>query len=255
MIQITVVAEAYSRHEPTTPRSEAPFLLGPTSVKLASSLLRAAMEDIVAGRARDVPAWTAAMAEAADDVDAVALLFSAASRYVGRSALALTREDTERLRDLGVSWALTRWALDDVARGTLLLRAAEALDGPMLQAVVDRCYGDGDIRERQAILRSLPLLPYPERFLAIAADAARSGVLPVFEAIACENPYPAAHLPTKNFNQMVVAALSSGIALDRIVGLGTRVTPDLVRQANEWAAERRSASRSVPADLEYLTAA
>jgi hypothetical protein len=256
MIQITVVVEAHASHELASPRTKALFLLGARAVKLARPLLLlTAMDDIVAGRARDVGAWTAAMADAADGAEAVTALFSAASRYAGRSALALTRDDTERLRGLGVTWPLTRWALDDFARGTLLLRAAETLDGAALQAVVDHCYGRGDIRERQAVLRALPLLPHPERFLALAADAARSTVMPVFEAIACENPYPAAYFPVMNFNHMVVAALSGGISLDRVVGLGERVTPDLVRLANEWAAERRSASRSVPADLHYLTAA
>ena len=218
-------------------------------------LLLTAMDDIVAGRARDVGAWTAVMASAADGVDAVVSLFGAASRYAGRSALALTRNEAERLRGLGVHWPLTRWALDDCARATLLLRAGQALDGPSLQAVVHHCYGRGDIRERQAILRALPLLQHSGRFLALAADAARSTVLALFEAVACENPYPAEHFPQLNFNHMVVAALANGIALDRIVDLGGRVTSDLVRLANEWAAERRSASRSVPADLHDLTAA
>ena len=53
-------------------------------------------------------------------------------------------------------------------------------------------------------------------------DAARSGVPPLFEAIACENPYPAAHFPALNFNHLVLQALVTGVALDRIVGLGAR---------------------------------
>jgi hypothetical protein len=54
---------------------------------------------------------------------------------------------------------------------------------------------------------------------------------------------------------MVRQALVTGVALDRVVGLGARVTPELVRMANEYAAERRAAGRSVPADLDYITEA
>ena len=38
------------------------------------------------------------------------------------------------------------------------------------------------------------LLPGPEQFLPIAVDACRTNILPLFEAIACENPYPDAVL-------------------------------------------------------------
>jgi hypothetical protein len=75
----------------------------------------------------------------------------------------------------------------------------------------------------------------------------------VFEAIACENPYPAAHFPELNFNQMVLKALFTGVALERVIGLDGRVTPELARMANDYASERRAAGRSVPADIWRVT--
>ena len=47
------------------------------------------------------------------------------------------------------------------------------------------------------------------------------------EAIACENRYPARHFPEHGFNQMVVKAMFTGVALARILELeegGLRVT-------------------------------
>lgn len=152
-----------------------------------------------------------------------------------------------------MTWSLARWAVDDLARAALLLRAGEALPPEGLTAVADRAYHAGDTREQQAVLRTLPLLPHADRFLALAVDAERSGIAPIFEAIACENPYPAVHFPALNFNHMVLTALVTGVALDRMVGLGARVTPELVRMANDYAVERRTARRSVPADLDYIT--
>ena len=68
-------------------------------------------------------------------------------------------------------------------------------------------------------------------------------------------PYPSAHFPALNFNQMVLQAIIYGVSLDRVVGLATRVTPELVRVANEYAAERRANGRLVSADLDYITRA
>lgn len=221
-------------------------------MRFARSLLLSVMEDIVALRARDGEAWLEASGRAAGDVGACIRAFADASRRTGRSALELTPEEAARLRGLGVKWSLGRWALDDFARAALLVRAGEVLDAPAMQAAVDGAYRKGDTRERQAVLRALPLLSQSDRFLTVAVEAARSSIPPLFEAIACENPYPAAQFPALNFNHMVMRALVVGVALERLVGLGARVTPVLVRQANEYADERRAAGRSVPADVDYI---
>jgi hypothetical protein len=115
--------------------------------------------------------------------------------------------------------------------------------------LIEDCYSQGDNRERQAVLRALPLLPMPERYVAIAVEACRSSIQPLFEAIACENPYPATHFPELNFNQMVLKALFIGVAVERIIGLDARVTPELVRMAEDYASERKAAGRSVPSDI------
>ena len=224
-------------------------------MKLARPLLLSVLDDALLSRARDKAAWLDAIARTAADVDDFARTFGQASRHAGRSAVALSADEVSQLRELGVTWPLARWAVDDLARTAVLLRAAEVLGPRGLEALLHRAYADGDTRERQAILRALPVLPCPERFLGVAVDAERSGVPPLFEAIACENPYPAAHFPVLNFNHMVLEALVTGVSLDRIVGLPARVTPALVRLANDYAAERRAAGRLVPADVDYITAA
>jgi hypothetical protein len=221
-------------------------------VRLARSLLLSVIEDAVTRRAREGGAWLKTAAAATTTPDAFASAFANASRHAGRSALSLTPADESRLRELGVTWSLGRWALDDLARAALLLRAGDVLDGHELADLIDRVYRKGDTRERQAVLRALPLLREPVRALPVAIDAARSGIPPLFEAIACENPYPSMHFPALNFNHLVLQALVTGVALDRIVGLGARVTPDLVRLANDFAAERRAAGRRVPGDIDAI---
>ena len=164
--------------------------------------------------------------------DKVLLLaaFSGAARAVGKSPIAIP--------DRGV------WGTDEVARAALLVRAHP-------RVTPDELWAHGDNRERQAVLKALPLLP--DLHVALAIEACRSNVLTVFEAIACENPYPARQFPELAFNQMVLKAAFSGVALARIVGLGSRLNAELARMANDFASERTAAGRAVPDDLAIVT--
>jgi hypothetical protein len=74
-------------------------------------------------------------------------------------------------------------------------------------------------------------------------------VQPVFEAIACENPFPALYFSEQSFNQMVLKAVFIEVAVERILGLTARITPELRRMAADYASERRAAGRSVPDDV------
>jgi hypothetical protein len=185
--------------------------------------------------------------------EAFLLAFASAGRWVGRTSLAPAAEDLVALRAAGIDWSIRSWRLDDVARILLLLRAAAAEPGTGLETLVAQSYARGDTDERRAVLRALALLPAPERFVPLAVEACRTNVQPLFEAIACENPYPAAHFAPAGFNQMVLKALFVGVALDRVVGLAERDTPELRRMAADYASERRAAGRAVPADVERLT--
>ena len=119
-------------------------------------------------------------------------------------------------------------------------------------ALLEACYARGDNRERQAVLRAIPFLPDSKRFVALAVDACRTSVQTVFDAIACENPFPADAFPDPNFNQMVLKAMFNGVALARIVRLGERAGAELARMASDYAAERRAAGRTVPADIDLV---
>jgi len=102
------------------------------------------------------------------------------------------------------------------------------------------------------VLRTLILLPEPLRFVPLGVEACRTSVQPVFEAIACENPFPARHFPEASFNQMVLKAIFIEVPIGRILELESRITPELQRMAADYASERRAAGRSVPKDVTRL---
>jgi hypothetical protein len=169
-------------------------------------------------------AWVASSTDLAD-------AYSRAARVVGKAPTPVPERGT--------------WGADEIARAVLLLRGLSPLEA----------WSRGDNRERQAVLKALPFVPSPERFVDLAVEACRTNVLTVFEAIACENPFPRDHFPDLNFNQMVLKAAFNGVALARIVGLDRRKNAELARMAGDFAAERRAAGRPVPADLELVKGA
>jgi hypothetical protein len=213
---------------------------------LAPSELASVLLDLV-GRRCPTP-WVHGAATVADP-SALEAAFDETTRHVGAAALVLDGTERERLHALGITWTLQGWGVDDAARAALLAHAAVRLDDDALQALVERRWGAGDGRQRCAILRALPLLPRAERFLVLALQARRGAVRRVFEALACDNPYPATHFHDVHFTDMVAAALEADLPLARIVELDRRLTPELAGRAARFAAVRRAAGRSVPDDL------
>lgn len=193
-------------------------------------------------------AFEAALAmEKGADIKVLAL-FTRAGRALAASELELTDTRQAELSALGYrSEARARRA--ELARVFFLLEACAALPSAQHEALLTRCYRTSDNEERAALLRALPLLPEPERFLPLATDACRTHVLSVFEAIACDNPYPARHFDLASFNQLVVKALFVGAPLARVEGLRARHNPELARMVRDYVSERRAAGRAIPEDV------
>ncbi|HET9833515.1 MAG TPA: EboA domain-containing protein [Vicinamibacterales bacterium] len=186
------------------------------------------------------------------NVNSLLAAYTAASRKAAGRPLTLTAIEHASIDALSSGLSCERWMLEDLIRATLLLEAARIeSDAQGWIDIASACYENGDAREQQSWLKAISLLPLAERFVASGIDACRSHIQPTFEAIACDNPYPSVHFPDLNFNQLVLKALFIGVPLARIVGLRRRLNPDLSRMARDYAAERRAAGRSVPADLSF----
>jgi len=172
------------------------------------------------------------------------------ARRLGREGLALSDAERSDVARLAADLQLDHWTREDAGRATLLLaRAIATADGGAFADAAIECYERGDSSEQQSWLKSTALLPEPDRLLRVVIDACRTNILPLFEAVACENWYPARHFPERNFNQMVLKALFNKVALARVAGLADRRNPDLTRMAADYASERRAAGRPVPSDI------
>jgi hypothetical protein len=180
--------------------------------------------------------------------------YAGVGRRFARTQPAFSAGDADALRRAGIA-VPEAWSAADFARAALLLgalRGASPGEAPML---VREIYRTGDSGERQAVLRSLVLLPGPERFLATAVEACRTSIQDVFDAIALDNAYPGRFFPEPNFNQMVLKALFIGSPLGRVIGLDARRNARLIQMAKDYASERRAAGRKVPDDIALVALA
>lgn len=148
--------------------------------------------------------------------------------------------------------ARSHWTLTDYARLWLLARALEAVPSAAQPGFVLQLFEAGELREQVSILRVLPALPEPGRFVEVGVQACRTNAKDVFEAIVCDNAFLVEHFEPLNFNQAVMKAIFMDVPLRRVEQLERRITPELTRMAASYASERRAAGRPVPDDADYL---
>ncbi len=171
-------------------------------------------------------------------------LFASVPRRLGASApLAPT---------VLVTGARPHWTATDYARLWLMLGALRRVEAERQSAWLLELYEAGESGEQVSILRVLPLLPQPERFLEAGVQACRTNARDVFEAIVCDSPFLVDQFPPLNFNQAIMKAIFMEVPLARVEGLARRITPELSRMAAGYASERRAAGRPVPKDAEFL---
>lgn len=193
--------------------------------------------------------WLDTARAAARRGDPLLTAFALASRHAGRAPLSPTAAERNAIHEATAGVDVSRWSTTDAVRAVLLATLADAIDDTRFAASYEELFEAGDAAEQQSALRALCLLPKPERFLPLAIDACRTNIVPLFESIACDSPYPQRYFPEGQFNQLVIKALFLGVPLARIVGLRDRRNAELTRIALDFAAERRAAGRPTPADL------
>jgi hypothetical protein len=192
--------------------------------------------------------WFDAERQAIEHGDARARLlvaFAAAGRRVGAAPL-----PTHTPLPIGVE----TWSTGDLARVALLCIALECIPEGEHVALVEDLYFRGELGEKCAVLRALPLLPNPGVHLDVAREACRTNAVSLFEAIATDNPYPERYFSELAYNQLVMKALFLGVSARRILGVEGRVGAELLRMLHDYRDERIAAGRSVPEDLEWLAA-
>lgn len=176
-------------------------------------------------------------------------LIAVASRYVPRrAALGIDAAARSQAFEVVEGWNPERWSLLEAARVRLVLARTD-LPAPTLVEALETCFAYADIGELCALYRSLCLLPGAQRWVWRAAEGCRSSMRAVFEAVACDSPFPVLHFDDLAWRQMVIKALFVEAPLWRVYGLDRRLDAELARMALDLAEERRSAGRPVQPEL------
>ena len=214
----------------------------------ASAVLDGMLEARLQGKAQS---W---LSEALDDVGErlpeprFARLFSVASRFVPRVDLKPNAGELADAEAVLAGWNPERWTLLEAVRIRMLLARPDLEKGTFATALED-LFRFADEGEACALYRSLALLPGARRFVARAGEGCRTNMQTVFEAAACDSPYPVQHFDEAAWQQLVIKAVFIGAPLWRVYGLDEQLSPELSRMSLDLVEERRSAGRAIQPQL------
>jgi hypothetical protein len=186
--------------------------------------------------------------QAGIDERKLVIALGTAGRKIGRTELSLAEGDRLDARALRPGWQPELWGTDEAARAAILL-ATYTGDDDAFATRVDGLCANAEVTELLAYLKAFAIFPAAKQLHDRAREGVRSAVKPVFEAIACYNPYPFDHFDQAAWNQMVVKAVFVGASIKNIVGITERANPDLREMLRALISERQAAGRSVPEDV------
>jgi hypothetical protein len=171
-----------------------------------------------------------------------------ATRKLGKDDLKLNADDLATANKARTGWDPSDWSVDQAARLAFILASYNA-DAVRFRDRLEQLFRTADVGELITFYRGLPLYPEPQLHIARAREGARSGMQPIFEAVAHRNPYPAEQFDENSWNHMVLKALFIGSTLAPIQGLDRRANPSLMRMLCDYAHERWAAGRPVAPEL------
>jgi hypothetical protein len=170
-----------------------------------------------------------------------------APRRLGKAGLALGADDLARATALRNGLDPGGWSVDQLAR--IALMVASYRDDAGFAERLDQFCATAEINELIALCLGFAVYPVTAPIEPRAREAIRSGMKPVFEALAHRNPYPAEVFTEDHWNQMIVKAIFTGSSLWPIQGLDRRGNPRLARMMVALAQERWAAGRPISPEI------
>jgi hypothetical protein len=180
--------------------------------------------------------------------DKLAIAIGLAPRRLGKADLLLTSDDKAQALELRPGLDPSEWSIDQAARMAFMV-ASYAGDDAAFAEAFDRFCATAELNELIALCRGLPVYPAAALLEPRAREAVRSGMKPVFEAVAHRNPYAVEYFSEDAWNQMVVKAFFIGSHLWPIQELDGRGNPRLARMLVDLAQERWAAGRPVSGEV------
>ena len=170
--------------------------------------------------------------------------FTAIPRFMGKPVIAVSPGEISQLQELRPAFFVHGWTLDRLTRVWWLLQLP-VTDKPVYLDTLENLFRAAEMNELAALYSALPLLPWPEEWIARTSEGIRSNIGIVQEAIMLHNPFPAKYLPEPAWNQLVMKAIFTDKPLHLITGLDERANEALAGILVDFAHERWAAGRTV----------
>lgn len=177
--------------------------------------------------------------------------FAKAPKLTGKQLLDLPEKEIVIAQLIRSGWSPNNWSLDQTAR-TLYMLSIPHKDQESYIQTVNTIFNNADIMEAIALYQSIALLPYPKILKNRAEDGVRNNIIPIFNAIALNNPYPSDHFDQNSWNQLILKAVFIESPLNQIIGLDQRNNKELTILLKDYTAERLAANRLIHPDVSKL---
>jgi len=174
--------------------------------------------------------------------------FSASPRFLGKGPLRFSEKEIQAAQSIREGFSLESWTIDQAARVYFLLLIPAEDENHYLRTL-QMLFNAADVKEQKALYSALPLLAHPQKLTKRAAEGIRTNMTVVFDAIALQNPYPAAYLDENAWNQMLLKAVFTERPLYKIYKSDERANPKLAQMLRDFAHERWAAGRPVTPEL------
>ena len=171
--------------------------------------------------------------------------FVAAPRYLPKKIVSPSQDQFTRLDTTIKGFTVENWTVVRLARVWLLSLFDDSEEQPYVHRI-RTLFETAEMNELVALYSALPVLSYPQQWLATASDAVRSNIGIVLDAIALQNPYPATYFREGAWNQLVMKSIFNDKPIELIYGLDERANAELARILVDFAHERWAAGRKVP---------
>ncbi|MBX9852363.1 MAG: EboA domain-containing protein [Cytophagaceae bacterium] len=186
--------------------------------------------------------------EATSDDLIIYQAFGRIPSITGKAKLNLSNTHLHQAGGIKAGWCPARLHADQAARIVLLLSIA-AVNENEFEKKVRTFFDVAEVGEAATLYLGFPVFPQPEKFIDLAVNGVRSNMKILFEAIALQNPYPAAHFDINAWNQMILKAFFIGSPVCKIYGLDKRSNLKLAYMLSDYAHERWAAGRKVNPEL------
>lgn len=171
-------------------------------------------------------------------------IFVTLPRNTGKQILKVSQDHQQEIAETRKGLIIAGWTADRLARTWLLLQL-DTGDKQQYFRSIENLFTAAEVNELVALYSSLPILAWPELWVARCSEGIRNNIADVLRAIMCRNPYPSENLAEPAWNQLVLKAVFTEKPMDEIIGLDDRANERLAKTLSDYAHERWAAHRDV----------